>query len=371
MSKNDQKFIDGIKSTGFELEFIISKSLTENGWTVINNKYYIDDVQGSAREIDILAYKASLQNDIQIYTVLIISCKKNSSNSWALLAKEKNNDDPNIDWNPITMWANQKILKLIVENFDWKQNYISASVDLNNKLFSPQKHIFAFQELNNKKGTPQNDKAIFKSIISSMKSQDYEIGSLNKRKKQDSIYNFNLISVVDAPLLRINYGDDDPTVERIYSDIYVGSYIINRKEKVSRVHFITAENFASYLTIYNDLHSHNIEQTSVMLESYYIGCMEDKRKVDLFIKDFNQKLKLDIYWFIKSIRTEGETEFSNITIRWDSEKSCASLSVDGVWDEMEINMLNTNNEIKVKIAAILNSIYRYSGDFYFESNVPF
>lgn len=371
MSTNDEKFITGIKLTGFGLEFSISENLTKNGWTVINNKYYIDDVQGSAREIDILAYKTALQNNIQIYTVLIISCKKNRENSWALLAKDKNLNDPNMDWTPVTIWSNQKILKLVIENFDWKKSYISSSHNLNNQLLSPTKHIFAFQELNNKKGTPQNDKVIFNSIISCMKSQDYEIRSLDKRKKEDSIYNFNLISVIDAPLLRINYGDSDPSIERIDSDIYVGSYIINRKEKISRIHFITANTFESHLSIYNDLHSHNIKQTSVIFDSYYIRCMENKKKVDLFIKDFNRNLRWDIYTAIKNFRTDNNANLNDISILWDKKKNCVSLSVEEVWDDAEVNMLNTNNEIKVKVASILRKIYQYDGDFYFESNVPF
>lgn len=371
MNASDEKFITGIKLTGFGLEFSISENLTKNGWTVINNKYYIDDVQGSAREIDILAYKTALQNDIQIYTVLIISCKKSKENSWALLAKNKNLNDPNMDWTPVTIWSNQKILKLIIENFDWKKSYISSSHNLNSQLLSPTKHIFAFQELNKKKGTPQNDKAIFNSIISCMKSQDYEIRSLDERKKENSIYNFNLISVIDAPLLRINYGDNNPSIERIDSDIYVGSYIINRKEKIFRIHFITANTFKSHLSIYNDLHSHNIKQTSDIFDSYYIKCLENKKKVDLFIKDFNRNLRWDIYSAIKSFRTDDKTDLNDISLLWDKNKNCVSLSVEKVWDDAEVNMLNTNNEIKVKVASILRKIYQYEGDFYFEPNVPF
>ncbi len=46
-----------LEKTGFGLEYTVSSILENDGWTVINNKYYIDDVQGSAREIDIIAYK--------------------------------------------------------------------------------------------------------------------------------------------------------------------------------------------------------------------------------------------------------------------------------------------------------------------------
>lgn len=370
MSMSDQKYIDGIKSTGFGLEFSISNSLVGDGWTVINNKYYIDDVQGSAREIDILAYKVTLKNGIQIYTVLIISCKKSSENAWTLLAKDKNNNDPNIDWNPVTLWSNQKILKFIIENYDWKTKYVNSSQELNDQIFSPQKHIFAFQELNKKKGTPQNDRAIFNSIVSSMKSQDYEIGSLDKRKKEESIYNFNLISVVDAQLLRINYGNGEPSVDNISSDIYVGSYIINKKETISRVHFIMSDGFDSCLSTYNMLHSHNIKQTSVIFESYYIDCLKDKRKVDLFLNEFSRNIRWNIYKAIRELRTDGSIK-DVIGICWDERKTCVAITVDDVWKEEEVDALNANNKIKVEVASALKKIYRYEGEFYFDNNVPF
>ena len=76
---------------------------------------------------------------------------------------------------------------MVIESYEWKDNYVKSSKYLYDKLFLPDKHIFAFQELNSNKGTPQNDKAIFNSIVTSMKSQNYEIGSLDTRKKEESV----------------------------------------------------------------------------------------------------------------------------------------------------------------------------------------
>ncbi|AJI48233.1 hypothetical protein IB633_07680 [Francisella philomiragia] len=71
-----EKIKNGIKKTGFKLEFDISQLLLKNRWNVINNKYYVDDLQESVREIDLVAYKATDVKDFYTYTVLIISCKK-------------------------------------------------------------------------------------------------------------------------------------------------------------------------------------------------------------------------------------------------------------------------------------------------------
>ncbi len=368
--KNDI-YLNGVKETGFELEFLVSKSLMESGWTVINNKYYIDDVQGSAREIDIVAYKVTSKNKIQIYTVLIISCKKSTENTWALLAKDKNIKDPNIDWTPVTLWSNQKAIRLIIENYKWKEKYVNSSVKLHDNLFLPSKHIFAFQELNTETGKSKNDKAIFNSIVTSMKSQNYEIASLDKRKKEESVYNFNLISVVDAPLIRVNYGKTQPNVENISSDIYVGSYIIDKKETISRIHFINSSVFDSCLSTYTDLHKHNVAQSVVILESYYVDCLKDRNKANLFKDKFNHQLKWDIYKALRVLRPKEKVELNDIAAGWDKKKDCATIEVSSVYEDNELDALNTNNKIKVTIAKALKEIYHYEGDFYFNSDFPF
>lgn len=370
---NNKMFIEGINKTGFGLEYSISQILINDGWTVINNKYYIDDVQEIAREIDVLAYKVSIKDDIQIYTVLIISCKKNIDNAWALLAKNKNEKDPNIDWFPVTLWTNHKIIKLMIDHFEWKRTYISTSQKLLNDLFLPEKHIFAFQEMNKKTGSPQNDKNIFNSIVSSMKSQNYEIESLKKRKDKDALYNFNLISVVDAPLMRIEYSTGEPVVKNIDTDIYVGSYIINKKETNSRVHFINADCFSEHLATYDSLHSHNVDQAFQIYDSYFDNCVKSDVKVKLFEKEFNRKIRWEIYSYLKDIRNGNEPEYGDIfvDVRWDEKRSMLALSIRGVWDEDELQSFNNNDELKKAVISALNHYYHYTGEIYFESNVPF
>jgi hypothetical protein len=205
-----KKYLEGIESTGFELEFRVSNSLTKAGWTVINNKYYIDDVVGSAREMDILAYKATLlENGISVYTVLFVSCKKSAKNIWTFLAKDINKEDPNIDWYPISAWTNDVASKFMIDNSNWKFDYTESTAELKENIFTPKKHIFAFQELNKEGGSAQNDRAIFDSIVTLMMAQDYEIRSLDNRKKDRSIYFTSLILITwndskDCPALHVD-----------------------------------------------------------------------------------------------------------------------------------------------------------------------
>lgn len=369
----DSKYLEGIKLTGFGLEYSISKALLQEGWAVINNKYYIDDVQGSAREIDILAYKATTTSKgIQVFTVLIISCKKSSDKAWALLAKEKNHNDPNIDWTPVTLWSNEKILKLMIENYEWKENYVKSSNELREKIFLPEKQIFAFQELSQKNGKPQNDKNIFNSIVSSMKSQGYEIGMLEKRKKENSMYNFNLISIIDAPLVRIEYGNNEPILEHIDSDIYLGSYIINKKETLSRVHFIRANSFSEKIYSYNSLHSHNIKQARSIYTSFFHDCLKENKKKNLFIKDFNRKVKYSIYREIRNIDGNSKESSTDIDIKWNKKKNCVEIELGNFHSESMLTMLNSNIKLKAEVKDALEKYYKYTGEFYFiDIDIPF
>ena len=45
MSDHLKRFSENIKKTGFPLEFATTEALRKHGWSVITNKYYIDDVQ--------------------------------------------------------------------------------------------------------------------------------------------------------------------------------------------------------------------------------------------------------------------------------------------------------------------------------------
>ena len=99
-----------IRKTGFVLENDVAQILRTAGWSVISNKYYVDDYEENVREIDLIAYQVAKVQHLDVYTVLIISCKKSESNVWALLSRKNNLNDPNYDWWPLHAWSNDKAL---------------------------------------------------------------------------------------------------------------------------------------------------------------------------------------------------------------------------------------------------------------------
>ena len=257
------KLADSIKKTGFVLEHAVTELLGQHGWTVINNKYYIDDVHETAREIDIVAYRARLAQGIQFYTVLIVSCKKSEKNAWAFLVRDRDLNDPNIEWHPVSVWCNNKVLQFMVEEGRWREEYVSSQInDLYPQIFEPSGHIFAFQEMDKKKCAVKNDKHIFNSISSLMKAEAYELSSLGKRKQDEAFYQFNLISVVDTELVKLHFKGHDVLPSETNDARFVINYMVNKIETGSRIHFVNYHYLDECLNYYDRLHAQNVKYFS-------------------------------------------------------------------------------------------------------------
>lgn len=358
------QYEENIKKTGFPLEFRISETLRKGKWSVINNRYYIDDQSGTVREIDMVAYKTKKVQDFWIFTTLIISCKKNDENLWALLSKNIDKNDPNTDWKPVHLWTNKQSLKFILSKNDWKKNYYEyiAESGVKEALCVPEVHIFAFQEMKIDGGKTQNDKSIFGSITSLMKAQAYELSSLPKRKKDNCIYQFNLISIIDSELIRLHFEGDDITGYQIEQGHYIGRYIINREETFARIHFIKKASFANILNDYDLYHEANCSFFEKIYDSFYIDAVKDYEKRELFKEQLSQKIKWIIYFKIKNIHERME-DLKKIFLHWDNKQEILEIGMN--INEEEANILNSSSDTREAMKKLLNDIYRYKGDFKF------
>ena len=107
-----------INASGFPFEQYVSKVLLHHGWTIIPNRYYIDDIKGVEREIDILAYKIldDKKENICYYTTLIISCKKSDSSKWCFLTRDVDKLDVNVNYFPFHYLSDDERLINITES---------------------------------------------------------------------------------------------------------------------------------------------------------------------------------------------------------------------------------------------------------------
>lgn len=366
-----EKVREAIRSTGFNLEFQVSEQFRKAGWGVINNKHYVDDTQGSVREIDLIAYKVENVGHVKVYTSLIVSCKKSEERVWALLSKELRRNDPNIDWHPQHVWSNEPKLNPMLTKTTWVPSYIEACKKrgVYSDLISADRHIFAFQEVSKATYACQNDTNMFGSISSLMKAQGYEMSALRVRTPSDrpSVYLFGLISLADTEIIRIDYSADGSTKAReIDDDRYIGSYIINQKQMTARIHFIRAKAFAKILPKYNELHQCNAEVVAELIEKFYVGLLEDEERAKLVDEAFH-----DAVAFVLN-RT-----ISKVTKKWNSGEYKArkyspsgSVVVHGA-SGSDVAILSASEEAKMAVSKALAAHYQYQGHWVFQEEIPF
>lgn len=366
-----EKFAAEIRKTGFVLENQIAAELKREGWTVISNKYYEDDFEGSVREIDLLAYKVSKVQHIDVYTTLLISCKKNESNVWALLARDINLKDPNSDWWPLHSWTNDKALSYELSQAGKSRAYHEGVQELGVKeaLLIPDMEVFAFQEMKRSGGAPQNDKNIFNAVTSLMKAQAYELSALPQRKKATAVYQFNLLSVIDSDLIRLKFTGDKISAEPIDSEHYIARYIIKKKESFSRVRFIKASSFKAALADYNRLHAANCHWFDRTNNHFFNEAVKDWKRTQVLIDEFRSKLKWSLLYRLGR-RFNKSFETKSLSLDWRAKEGRLAVTLPA--DSDVFAFLNGDKESRTAVAKALKEIYRYSGEFVFaEDDIPF
>ncbi len=368
-----KKYANGVILTGFVLEHEVAMQLKEAGWIVINNKYYIDDVESKVREIDLLAYKVTIVKGINIYTSLIISCKKSNKNDWVLLCRDIDHKNPNKVWNPQHVWTNDHILSFqFKDNFG--QNYLKYRAKYRKKieaLKEPNIDVFAFQEMDKSKGTAVNDTNIFNSIVSLMKAQAYELNRLPVRKKTKSLYHFSLLSIIDSNLLKINFSQQQLIAEEIESENYIANYIVNKNENSSRIRFVKSSNFQNIIGDYDTLHQYNCWVLPKLYEEFYI---DNYFNVNDRIKILQNILLSELGDFTNNIINDKFKHFEEyisidrLYIHLDEETNFLYIllcDTPSILEDYIIDFLNKNKETKKQYSKKLKEIFKHEGDFSF------
>ena len=372
-STDYSKLIEGIERTGFPLEYRTAQTLKTAGWTVISGKYYVDDTQQIPREIDLIAYKVSKVDHLDICTTLIVSCKKSENGAWALLARPLDGKDPNMDFWPLHLSTNDKAIQFEISDREQKKRYHADALSkgVHEALRMPGADIFAFQDMNLTSGAAKNDKPIFDAITSLVQAQAYELGALPARKKNPFVYQFNLISVSQADLVRFDFNGDEISSTPLASEHYIARYIIQRQETFSRVHFVKAEAFAKILPDYNRLHEVNCLLIKERDQEFYASVVTDRKRLVIYLADFRKALAHTLNWRV-SLDLKLSKDFKGMDLEWDDKSQQIHIELEVGFNENIIAFLNADALAKNAAADVLKRLYRYSGSFSFvEYKFPF
>ena len=357
-----EKYVKQIEKTGFVLEARIAEMLRRHRWTVIHGRYYIDDVQDSVREIDLLAYKVKEIDGLLYYTTLIVSCKKSEQNIWALLTKNRDNDDPNMDWDPLQVWSNNEVLSFMLSR-DWEQDYLEKleEIGIYSVLMNAEVNLFAFQEMNRSTGKPQNDKPIFNATTSLMKAQSYEIKALPERRQTPALYQFNLVSVFDGDLVRLHFNDGQVTASERDSDVYIGNYIVDQSDTCSRIHLVRANAFDTFLDSYDELYQFNCRYFPDLRNSFYDSAVSDYDRRTLLQDNFLSQIKWRVAYVLKR-------DVPYMSLNHHTKTDTLGVYIDV--PSQELDMLNKEEDLLALLRKTAKSVYRFSGDVLFD-DLPF
>jgi len=378
-----------LEKTGFILEHMVDDVFKKNGWSTIGGRYYADDVDGRARELDLVAYRTEKFEDVEVVAAVLVSCKKDESLTWAFLTKKKPKKDPNFDWNPVHVWTDVEPLSTYLKTESWKDDHMDALGKKYKDMFSPRCSIFAFQQLGltapqgtkqkrpGKDGevmdsagvvTPRNDDQIFSSIVSVMKALDYEVDLLGTRvRNRKRLYHFSLISVVDAPLVEVAYAGRSTRVSEIDGITHLARYMVKKRELSALVHFISASSLPSYLECMTGAAAKTAKFFSDLVDRSYES-IEHNAKVRQVIA---ARIKGRLLWRINaSIEANSgqRGEISELSI--DYQKGRLELEIDTFDDEV-LKLLNGDGRLIDQVKSVLKDHARYEGDFVFTEDLPF
>jgi hypothetical protein len=363
-------FESEIRKTGFVLENQIAQVLQNAGWSVISNKYYVDDAEETVREIDLVVYRVNKVQHFNVYTTLVISCKKSESNVWALLARRADHNARNWDWWPLHAWTNDRALNYELTQADVGRRYheqVNAK-GVTEALELPLFEVFAFQEMDRTSGVPKNDKAIFSAVTSLMKAQAYELAALPQRRKDPAVYQFNLLSIVDADLLRLEFSDENIAARYINSEHYITRYIIGKKETFARVRFLRADSFQQQLDDYLRLHQANLAWFSENHDRYFADVIEKADKREVLLDHFRREVDWRLAHVVSRARI-GTYASRPVEIDWVASTKKVVVTIPA--DSEVAAFLNSDDDARKAVEAALKQIYRYEGDFEFVEDIPF
>ena len=184
------------------------------------------------------------------------------------------------------------------------------------------------------------------------------------------MYQFNLLTVVDADMVRLHFNDTEITPSPVQSEHYIARYIVQKRQSFSRIHFVRSSAFASVLSDYNRLHATNTGTFASLEKAFYADALQDSEKVALFVESFRRKIN----WPLRTrlmLKLQEDFDFSSLDLSWNKPENRVDIEVHGGISEEALTFLQTDDRPLQCVKDALFAVYRYAGAFKFVEGIPF
>jgi hypothetical protein len=372
-----------IEKTGFPHENRTAQAFIEAGWSLVTNKYYVDDLSGEVREIDLIAYKVHKLDEYSIYSAVVISCKRTSDNKWVFITRPAKPSDPNVNSTPLHFWTSDPAIEYALSQDGFPKAFNEAlSADSPSIWGTPKREIFGFQELvpawKTKSGTDSelthfntnNDRALFSSIKSLMKAQAYELGRLPTRWKKPVVYVFSLLSVMDGDMVEVTYDPKGTAVSATALQNYIANYIITGKEQFSRINFVHTSALRRVIGELDKAHDNARAEIEAARKSFFSTVLDSWAQQSVLIPAFTKKLLFLINLYGR-FRGDHEAKANSIGLEYLKEKKTLEIQLSNTVDDGAINKLNDSDVLRERTAQALKEIFKYEGEFRYAFDIPF
>lgn len=362
-----EKIPGALEKTGFLLEHFASEEFQRAGWSVIGNRYYVDDVDGTARELDLVAYRIDKSEELDVVTGVLVSCKKDDKYTWAFMSKRKPPRDSNVEWEPVHYWTDvEPLASFLGSSSKWRKEYFSANKMVYNSLFKNTRNVFATQLVSSDGTSPNNDRPIFSSISGLFKALDHELAAIPTRQSgKKRLYVFTLLTIVEAPLVEVKYHGNIGEASEVALLTYLARYMVNKREFSAHVHFVRSDKLNMFVETLSVLADHNAKYMASLVQKSF----DSVRSNNAVRAHVSKKLEARLKRVLNSIlKKYGYEEITQMSLSY--RDNMLSINVD-VYETIAIEQLNTDEQANKYTRKALREIARYKGDFHFDMDIPF
>lgn len=355
-----------LAKTGFVLEYDVGEAFRSKNWSTINNRYYVDDVDGKARELDLVAYRVIRAEDIEVVTVVLVSCKKDEQNTWAFLTRERPTQDPNFDWEPVHFWTDFEPLASYLDDEDWKPDFLESSQDIRRRFYNATSDVFAFQLVSRDGKAPKNDAPIFDSMAGLLKALDFEIGALpNRVAGMKRLYLFSLMAVVDAPMVEVRYDKKGAKAKEVNRIVHLARYMVRKRALSAQVHYVRSDTIDSYIDLLHSVAAANAKHAKVLVRRAFKAITSSRPVQSYFAQRLHNRL---LFAAERVLAIHGQRETPT---RLGLYQSGDELHVELDVSDDAAEILNSDERYRDIVGTALSEVARYDGKFQVASEIPF